>query len=165
MGPPGRHPPLPAVLRPVRQGLAAGRDPRPDLGGAGGLAGRRPQARGPRPVDRLVPRAEAAPPAPSGPEFKVRCAARLARREPRVAGARPEPAAAGGRHAGGAWLPGPARRNVHRPGALCRHLLPGRQLALAGPHLRLRAPAGTGAATAGPRRFSCTNCSPMPRTG
>ena len=55
------------------------------------------------------------------------------------------------RLAGGTRLPRLARRNVHRPGALCRHLLPGRQLALAGPHPRLRAPAGSGDDLAPPR--------------
>ena len=44
-----------AVRRLVRQGISATRAPRPDLGGAGGLASRRPQASGPRPVGSAGP--------------------------------------------------------------------------------------------------------------
>ena len=142
LGPPGRDPSLAVVPGPVRQGSAPCRDAGCDLDGAAGLAGRRAAAHGQGSLDRLVPAAEAAPPAPGHPELPLYDPAGISRSKPGLAGARPEPAAAVGQHAGGARIPGTAGRNVRGSGALRRHLLPGRQLALAGPHRRLWAPPG-----------------------
>ena len=64
------------------------------------------------------------------------------RAESSLAGARSEPAAAVCRHAGGARIPRAGRGDLCGPGPLCRDLLPGRELALAGPDRRLCAPAG-----------------------
>ena len=50
-----------------------------------------------------------------------------------LAGAGAEPAAAVGGHAGSAWIPGSAGRDLRRPRALCRDLLSRVELALAGP--------------------------------
>ena len=71
LGPPGRNPSPSVVPRPVRQGSAPCRDAGCDLDCAAGLAGRRAEAHGQGSLDRLVPAAEAVPPAPGRPELSL----------------------------------------------------------------------------------------------
>ena len=108
-----------------------------------------------------------------------RCSARVRRGEPRFAGAGAEPSPALGRLPRNAWPSNSDRRNLRRSGPLHRRVLPGGELAGAGPHPRLcpqarhardlgppRQTEGGPGLPAGPRRARA-NCaaSTMPQSG
>ena len=129
--------PLSALPGLGRAKCAPRRSARRALAGARGLARRCVQAPGPRPLDRVAARAAVSPPSPHRQQRAVPHLARVRRGEPRFAGAGAEPSPALGRLPRNAWPSNSDRRNLRRSGPLHRRVLPGGELAGAGPHPRL----------------------------
>ena len=149
LGCPGVRVSLSAVQWPVRPVSAPCRGAGGDLGCAGGLDGGSVQGCRPGRLDRVV----AGTAVPAAEADRQQQPLRDSERQGRdaqlgVAGAGSESAAAVAGHARGARFPGSAGRDVRGSVALRGHLLPGVELADAGTHARIHAPAGRPGAVA-----------------